>query len=322
MEPHGLKRSLIPVEKYKEPVKFANDQLHIMWFPDEIKVEKDIQDVLVNFTESEKHGVITTLKLFSLYELFVGAEFWRDRFPKIFEEPEFHRMASVFSMTELAVHAPFYKKINELLHIDNEEFYTSYVQDSALRDRIEFVDTCVDSDDDLVALGAFSMIEGAILYSSFAFLKHFQSQGKNRITNIVRGLNFSVRDENIHAKASAWSFKLKLENSNLSDFYKNQLKDTLYKVANQLVEHEFKIIDMIFEKGSIEGITKIQMQHFIQSRVNEVMVDLGYEKPFQVKYNPVADWFYKGINDYQFNDFFAGQGREYSRNWEANSFTW
>jgi ribonucleotide reductase beta subunit family protein with ferritin-like domain len=46
----------------------AEQQLSVFWLADEIKVEKDIQDMRVNLTPAERHGVITTLKLFSLYE--------------------------------------------------------------------------------------------------------------------------------------------------------------------------------------------------------------------------------------------------------------
>ena len=319
---HKLKKSLIPVERYAEPTKFANDQLHIMWFPDELKVEKDIQDILVNMTPAEKHGVITTLKLFSLYELFIGTEFWRDRFTQIFEEPEFQKMASVFSMTELAVHAPFYKKINELLHIDNEEFYTSYVQDDVLRDRIEFIQDALDSKDDLLALGTFSMIEGAVLYANFGFLKHFQSQGKNKLMTVCRGLNFSLRDESCHNLAAAWSYKLKLSLSNQTQLELDQLKSAIITNAKVLREHEHRIVDMIFSEGAIDGITDKQLKNFIDSRIDECLVQLGYEKIFNILYNPIAEWFYKSIADYQFNDNFTGVGNAYQRNWDAAQFTW
>jgi len=129
----------------------------------------------------------------------------------MFDGAEFHRMASVFSMFELAVHAPFYNKINQLLHIDTPEFYMSYLDNPVLKERVEFIGEMINDDDDLISLAAFSMVEGAILYSNFAFLKHYQSQGKNKLMNVVRGLNFSVRDENIHSVAGAWSFKHKLE---------------------------------------------------------------------------------------------------------------
>jgi ribonucleotide reductase beta subunit family protein with ferritin-like domain len=72
----------------------------------------------------------------------------------------------------------------------------------------------VNHENDAVAIAAFSLIEGVILYSSFAFLKHYQSQGKNKLANVVRGINFSVRDENLHSLAGAWAFKLKVQELN------------------------------------------------------------------------------------------------------------
>ena len=54
-----LEKYLLPINERQEPVEFADQQLKVFWLPDEIKVEKDIQDVLVNFTPAEKHaGVI------------------------------------------------------------------------------------------------------------------------------------------------------------------------------------------------------------------------------------------------------------------------
>ena len=315
-----IEKHLLPVEEYKEPVEFANKQLQIFWLPDEVKVEKDIQDVLVNFSPAEKHGVITTLKLFSLYETHAGDEYWGGRFKKMFDGAEFHRMAAVFAMFELSVHAPFYNKINQLLHIDTPEFYLSYQDNETLRSRIEHIGQIIGDEDDAVSLAMFSMVEGVILYSSFAFLKHFQSQGKNKLMNLVRGINFSLRDENLHAVAGAWCFKLKTK-----DYTKEQLEAVEAKIiegAKKLYEHEKEIIKMIFAEGKIEGITEHQLNNFVQSRINECLKQLGFKKMFDVKYNVIGEWFYKAINDYSFNDFFSGMGNQYHRNWDETAFVW
>lgn len=92
--------------KYHQPIEFANKQLEVFWTADEINVENDIHSIRVDMDEAERHGVLTTLRLFTLYELRAGGDYWRDVFPNIFPRPEFARMASVFSMFELAVHAP------------------------------------------------------------------------------------------------------------------------------------------------------------------------------------------------------------------------
>ena len=317
-----MENYLLPINERDEPIEFADQQLKVFWTADEINVAKDIQDVLVNFTEAEKHAVITTLKLFSIYETHAGSEYWGGRFKNMFNGAEFHRMAAVFSMVELAIHAPFYNKINQLLHIDTPEFYMSYLDDPILKSRVEHIGEIIDHPDDLISLAAFSMVEGVILYSSFAFLKHYQSQGKNKLMNVVRGLNFSVRDENLHSLGGAWAFKYKLS---LEDRSEEQLKDIENKVreaGRKIYEHECKIISMLFDKGSIPGITAHQLECFVQSRVNECLKELGYSKEYEVTYNPIASWFYDGINKFQFNDFFSGVGREYNRNWDQSEFKW
>ena len=317
-----LAKHLIPIDEHPEPIEFAKTQLKIMWFPDEIRVEKDIQDVLVNFSEAEKSAVITTLKLFSLYETHAGDEYWGGRFKKMFDGSEFHRLASVNSMVELAVHAPFYKKINELLHIDNPEFYLSYKDNPVLNDRIKHIGEIIDHPNDLVSLGAFSMVEGAVLYSNFAFLKHFQSEGKNKLMSTVRGINFSVRDENLHSMAGAWCFKHKIKINKTSEPELKEVETILRDTAHKLLEHEKEIIALTFSKGRIEGITSHQLENFTMSRLNECLKNLGFTKEFDVKYDPISSWFYKGINSYQMNDFFSGQGREYSREWDEHGFVW
>lgn len=323
-----LQKHLLPINETNEPVEFADKQLKIFWLPDEIKVEKDVQDVLVNFTEAEKHAVITTLKLFSIYETHAGDEYWGGRFKQMFDGAEFHRMASVFAMFELAVHAPFYNKINQLLHIDTPEFYMSYLDSEVLKERVKHIGEIIDDPDDLVSLAAFSMVEGAILYSSFAFLKHYQSQGKNKLMNVVRGINFSVRDENLHSLAGAWAFRYRLEKLKEEltpaafELHKMTIETKIRLVARKIYEHECQIIAMLFEKGKIEGITAHQLENFVQSRINECLKQLGFAKEYDVKYNPISEWFYKGINDYTFNDFFSGMGNQYHRNWDQTAFTW
>jgi ribonucleotide reductase beta subunit family protein with ferritin-like domain len=319
-----LEKHLLPINERPEPVEFADQQLKVFWLPDEIKVEKDVQDVLVNFTEAEKHAVITTLKLFSIYETHAGSEYWGGRFKDMFDSAEFHRMASVFSMFELAVHAPFYNKINQLLHIDTPEFYMSYLDNEVLKNRVAHIGEIIEHKDDLVSLAAFSMVEGVILYSSFAFLKHYQSQGKNKLMNIVRGINFSVRDENMHSQGGAWAFKYKLAQmgKDATPEYVAEIEAKVREVAKKIYEHECQIIAMLFEKGDIKGITAHQLENFVQSRVNECLKNLGFTKEYDVKYNPISEWFYKGINDYTFNDFFSGMGNQYHRNWDSSAFVW
>lgn len=163
------------IVEYPQAIAFTKLQNSVIWFSEEFKLEKDIQDIKVNMTEAESHGVLEVLKLFTQYELSVGNEYWGDKVGKMFKRPEIQRMASCFSFFELNIHAPFYNKINELLMINTPEFYNSYKKDKTLAARMKFIDECLEDDDPLFSLGTFAMVEGAVLYTSFAFLKHFQT---------------------------------------------------------------------------------------------------------------------------------------------------
>lgn len=312
-----LTPSDIYIPQYPEAIDFVNKQIKVFWFPEEINVEKDVQDILVNLTESERHGVITTLKLFTKYELIVGDEYWT-KLGVLFKKPAcISRMANCFSFIEQNVHAPFYSKINEALGLASNEFYTEYTRDAVLQDRIKMLERYADSPKVDEFLAALAFVEGVVLYSSFAYLKHFQSQGKNKVLNIVRGINFSARDEGLHSEASAWLYRQFHE--------ENQIvpnREVVEDMARLVREHEHQIVDKIFEKGEIEGITAVQMKHFIDSRINVVMRNLGFTNLYEVKYNPIGEYFYKGINDFTMNDFFSGQGREYKRDWNEGAFEW
>lgn len=311
---------------YPEAVKFAETQESIFWTANEINVDKDKQDLLVNMTEAEKHGVITTLKLFTLYELVAGNEYWLGRVLTSFPRPEIQRMAATFGFFEVGVHAIFYNKLNETLNLNTEEFYNDYVHNPILSKRMEFIGSLVDDSDDLVSLGCFSLIEGAVLYSSFAFLKHFQTKGKNKLLNVVRGINFSVRDENLHCLAGAWLYR-SLRDEQLKAFPSTRVDienaaQRIVEASMAIYDHESQIVDMIFEKGEIEGITSEQMKTFIRGRLNLCLSHLGIPEVFDCKNDIIADWFYDNVNQVQFNDFFTGIGNSYNRGWDQGAFTW
>lgn len=315
---------------YPQILKLELQQLENYWMPTEPKVEKDIHCILTEMTEEERHGIITCLKLFTLYELVVGDEYWGGRFKRMFPRPEFRRMAAAFQFFELSVHAPFYNDINNLLGLATDEFYSSYVKDPILKERMDFIDEIVskkgDITDDLMSLAVFSLVEGAVLYSSFAYLKSYQTNGKNKIGAIVSGVDFSVRDENLHSVGGAMSFKIAVEeilkDGILTGDQIEEFKEKVRSSAKVLADHEFRIIDMIFEKGDKDNM-KESMKQFVMSRVNLCLQNLGIKSIFsydEIGQNKVATWFYANINMPTIHDFFVNLGSQYNRDWSETEF--
>jgi ribonucleotide reductase beta subunit family protein with ferritin-like domain len=313
---------------YPVALDFTKKQVDVFWTPDEIEMEKDLHELKTGLTDSELHGVITTLKLFTQYEIHVGNEYWGGIAKEMFPRPDIERMTNCFSFIEINVHAPFYAKINEVLGLATNEFYNSYKEDPALAERMQWIDNLValpkrsNVIQKLGSIGAFSIVEGAILYSNFAFLKHFQANSKNKLTNLVAGINFSVRDENLHSLGGAWLFQTLLKEAELTFDEQLELNQTMIQTCLEAFEHEKVIIAKVFEKGQILGITANQMEAFIQSRLDLCLTNLGYDAIFKPTYNPIAKWFYKNISASVMHDFFSRQGNSYNRDWKEGGFKW
>ena len=62
------------VIEYPEFSKLADEQMHTFWPWDEPVVENDLQDLHTKLTQEEMNGIITVLKLFTLYEMRVGED--------------------------------------------------------------------------------------------------------------------------------------------------------------------------------------------------------------------------------------------------------
>lgn len=314
------------ISDYPEAIEFMNAQQTIYWPWFEVKVEKDKQDFLVNLTDQERHGLVTTLKLFTKYEVIIGNDFWLNFVMKKFPRPaDIQPMASTFGGVELGIHQFFYKRLNEVLGLATDEFYNAYADDPELKARIDFLEQTLEQGCDLRALGGFTFGEGAILYTSFAYIKHFQSGGKNKVVNVVSGINFSARDEHLHSVAAAWLFRKLLEEKRTAGLItpeeEEAIKRDIYAAAQKVLEHEQVIIKKIFEKGQIAGITAHQLEEFAKHRINLCLTNLGYEPLFTVTNTVVEEWFYKGITGYSSQDFFTSKGNMYTRDWDLMGFS-
>jgi ribonucleotide reductase beta subunit family protein with ferritin-like domain len=311
--------------KYPKLVEFADLQLNeFYWRWKEIQVEKDKHQFLTELTEAEKHAVLTAAKLFVKYESFVGNEFWMNRVMKMFPRPEVERLSATFGMVELAVHSPFYQALNTQLGLDTDEFWESYIEDPILSSRMDYLNSFIVSDDDRLALAVFSMMEGAILFSSFALFKSFNSNGHNLLVNFGAGINQSALDENLHHEAGAYLFNQDLKESKLGKEVKAELFSKIQEAAVRLYEHEDAIIEKFHEKGILRGITKEQFKVFIKSRLNYCLNNFGIDPIFDIAGvdNPVEKWFGDKIKGYVANDFFNTLGREYSSRFTENKFGW
>lgn len=302
--------------EYDKAYEFSSSQNDHHWTHNQIEVDSDLMQYNTEFTDAEKHGINTVLKLFTTYEISVG-DYWTDVVYRHFPKHEVRMMAQVFSGMEVE-HALFYDKLNTALGLSNADFYLSFLQEPEMKKRMDFIGKQLvrgkESDDKSIAisLATFSFIEGVVLYSSFAFLMSFQNPPKNKLKNIFTGLSYSVRDEALHSSADSWLYNTFVEEYELN---KESLEKKIIKIAEECYLAEEKIIDNIFAKGKIEGITDTQLKNFVKSRVNKKLRDINIPPIYEVNYNPVGKWFYKKINQVEMTDFFDRNPTSYNNNW-------
>lgn len=129
---------------------------------------------------------------------------------------------------------------------------------------------------------------------------------------------------NCHSVAGAEAFRIAinecLEDNILTQDDINNLKSDIIKSGKQIKEHEFRIIEMIFEKGEISGFKEKDIKTFVKSRINLCLNNLGIDSIYEIKDNPIAEWFYSMNNTLVVHDFFSSLGNQYNRNWSEGSF--
>lgn len=306
---------------YPRIVELANKQLEEqLWFSSEMVVELDRMQLLYELSPEQLHAVKTVLTFFVRYELTVG-DMWK-RIAEIFPRPEVKLAASVVEMTERAIHAEFYNQPNQQLGLDTDEHYLAYTKDPELAERAQWLSELLnDKDDEILGVIIFSMVETAILFSSFAILKSFQSNGYNLIPVIARGTNQSAIDEDLHGMISAEIINTYYYELGTKLFDDEKRYPKIVKAVRYAYEHESRIIDIAIPGEYFNGVKKQEYKEFVKKRLNTYLNRLGLPDEFEVGECSITNWFELNTYAYKVIDFFsAGMGQEYESSWDETGF--
>lgn len=322
----SLPRLMTPTDSYVRHypgfVEFANKQLEDQfWTSTEMKVELDRMQLLYELSEEQTHAVKFVLNLFVRYELLVG-DMWQ-KVAKVFPRPEVHLVSSVIEMVERAVHAEFYNQLNIQLGLDTDEHYLSFLNDPVMLERVQWLGKLLDTEDDpILAMTIFSMTETAILFSSFAILKSFQSNGNNMIPVVVRGTNQSAIDEDLHGQVSAAIINQYYSEIGSTLFEDKARYQKVREAVKYAYEHEERIVDLAIPGHKLNGVLKSDFKKFVQKRLNLYLERLGLPPEFEDTDTPIDTWFELNTVAYKVVDFFTpGQGSEYEQGWSELAFT-
>lgn len=321
--PIETKNPLFGLYLYPGAKEIMEQQQDVSWTAQEIPVDKDIHDYRHVMSDQQLNLTTVTLQLFVEIEQKVG-EVW-EQIANWYPHSEIEGCCAEIARMEKSVHAFFYQKMSDVLNIDPEEIAKNQETIQVLKHKLEFLQNITASlgANKPLSLATVALIEQVLLFSNFAMLKSFQSNGHNLIKNTITGVDFVVQDEQLHGDFASYLFKTVMaEDQKLGTINKEQLNDDIYRVVEEIITHEDAVIDYTFSGDiAINDITSAQLKLFIRSRANDTLELLGLEPKYEVDANPIGTWFYRGSKSIKTHDFFAGITNQYRRSWKLDSFS-
>jgi ribonucleoside-diphosphate reductase beta chain len=287
------------------------------WIHDEVDFSADLHQFKTELNDTERYIIGTILKTFAQTEVHVADEFWS----KLYEympKPEVFRVCSTFTENEMR-HADAYDKLNEILGLQD---YATFLQDKVASERLENLmrirkdhkgnpsvrDICRT----LAVFGGFT--ENVNLFSQFAILRSFSSNGKNLLTNIADIIDWSQQDEKTHAACAIYLFNtLVSENPEIWD---DEFKADIYAAAKVTFDIEMHLIDQIFAKGELDNLPKEVLINFMKARINQSLESMNLKPVFNVDEELLKQisWFEDNFSALSHKDFFAKRPSEYTKN--------
>ena len=312
----------IPFKPFEYPIYYTEGwlkQAQAFWLHTEIPMQGDVKDWNERLTKEEKNLVGNILLGFAQTECAVS-DYWTGMVTKWFPKHEIRQMAMMFGSQE-TIHATAYSYLNETLGLDD---FSAFLHEPAVSEKFELLtQTSADwTPQDLNtnpkarqevgrSLAIFSAFaEGVSLYSSFAVLYSFQM--RNLLKGIGQQMKWSVRDESLHSKMGCQLFRHMCEEY---PELKEEAKQSIEEASKLIMDLEFAFIDKMFELGDLENLKKDDLKQFIIQRINEKLVELGYESIYEYNKKKAEnlEWFYHLTGGLTHTDFFAIRPTDYSK---------
>lgn len=300
--------------EYPEILQFTDAINKAFWVHSEVDFTADVQDFHSHLDEKERNAIKNSLLAIAQIEVAVKS-FWGNLYQH-FPKPEFNGLGSTFAECEFR-HSEAYSRLLEVLGYNNQ--FEKLLDIPVIRERIEYLDEALkdakseDNKKYVVSLILFSiLIENVSLFSQFAIILSF-TRFKGLMKNVSNIIGWTSVDEQIHANAGIYLVnKIKEE---YPDFFDTDTIESIRKIVNHSIKVEEKILEWIFELGSIETISKENLINFMKFRVDESLKQIGIEQLYYIsveQYKPMA-WFEEEVFANSLDDFFAKRPTEYTK---------
>ena len=284
------------------------------WTHREFNFQSDIQDYRVTLTPLEREMIVRALSTIGQLEISVK-KFWA-KVGENLPHPTITDLGYVMANSEV-VHGDAYERLLDVLGIDDS--FDRILQEDIIRGRVTYLRKYLQpfapdkKKQFIYSLILFTLfVENIALFSQFYTISYF-GRFRNLLKDTNKQVEYTSREENLHAMIGIKLINvIKDEHPELFD---DELKQKIISESLQAIDYECKIIDWIVNGYSVESLNSPLLREFIKNRMNESLVQIGFEKLFDVDQEMVKKtlWFDEQILGNNMTDFFHSRPIEYSK---------
>jgi len=276
------------------------NQMH--WFPEDVPLHTDVKD-WSELEDYERNLLTQIFRLFTQSDVDVGSGYV-DKYMRVFKKPEARMMMASFTNME-SIHQHAYSLLLDTVGMPESE-YKSFSEYEEMLKKHEYINnfkvTVSNKQSIAKALAVYSAFtEGLQLFSSFVILLNFPRFG--RMKGMGQIITYSIRDESLHVEAMTQLFR-EFMHENI-DLWDDKLKKEIYQTCREMVHLEDKFLDLVFEMGDIQGLTKKEMYEYIRYIADRRLLQLGLKPNYGVKHNPLS-WL-DDVLGVEHQNFFEGR---------------
>ena len=306
--------SLLKTREYYKPFDYPwmydyyklQNQMH--WMPESVPLHTDVKD-WQDITDKEKNLLTQIFRLFTQSDVDVASGYI-DRYMRIFRKPEARMMMGSFANME-AIHQDAYSLLLDTVGMPEIE-YKAFAEYEEMSNKHEYISELktVRSDKRSIAktLAVYSAFtEGLQLFSSFAILLNFPRFGKMKGMGQI--VTYSIRDESMHVEAMTKLFREFIQ-ENL-DIWTDDFKKEIYEICRHMVKLEDKFLDLVFDMGDLEGLTKKDMYAYNRYIADRRLLQLGLKTNYDQRENPLG-WIDE-VTGVEHQNFFEGRATSYMK---------
>ena len=285
-----------------------HEQSH--WLHSEVPMLEDVKDWKKRLTPGEKAFLTNIFRFFTQGDIDVAGGYVNNYLP-YFPQPEVRMMLLGFAARE-ALHIAAYSHLIETLGLPDVT-YNEFMEYAEMKEKHDYVmnisgknGTKESTARHIAVFSAFT--EGMQLFSSFIMLLNFPRHGKMKGMGQI--ITWSIVDETIHAESMMKLFKTYIKENN--EIWNDELKGTIYTIAEKMVELEEKFIDLSFGVNDMENLTREDVKQYIRYIADRRLISLGLKGIMKVKKNPLP-WVEEMINAPTHTNFFENRATDYAK---------